>query len=141
MKKLQLLVAVETQIKREPDKAVRLSMYPKNIDDSNVVVEYDGNGMMRVQEIHRRMNRVKRFSPWTNDFRVLEAWISHAGLEMAEYKPHPRKGSRKSIWAYINNQRTFDVVELALAASVTVDEMKKKLKQQFPDVVFKVEIA
>ena len=139
MKKLQILVDMDTQIKLNPTKEITLSMYPLNKDDSNVAVEYNGNGMMRILELHRGINRVKRSTPWTNDYKVLESWFNQMGLEMMEH--NPRRKPKKSIWAYINGSRAFDVVDLALTASVMVDEMKKRLKAVYPDVIFKVETA
>lgn len=45
----------------------------------------------------------------------------------------------KTVWAYLNGERKWDVVDLALKANMMLADMKKKLKAEYPDIVFKVE--
>ena len=46
----------------------------------------------------------------------------------------------KTINAYVNGKKVCDVVKEALAANVMVDEMKRRIKEDHPDVQFKVEV-
>ena len=136
--KLQILADLEKLVKLDPNCETNVSMRPINAKgDENVIIRRESSGMMKAYLSDGK--RAIASCPYTNDYRIIEQWLSAMNIQMSEYKP-PRK-PKKSIWAYIDGKRTFDVVELALAASIMVEEMKKKLKVLYPSVIFKVETA
>ena len=45
----------------------------------------------------------------------------------------------KTINAYVDGKKVCDVVKEALACNVMAEEMKRRIKEQYPDVEFKVE--
>ena len=53
-----------------------------------------------------------------------------------------RHKRRKTIWAYLDDERLVDVVEAALDNNMTVDDLKQKLVRENPrhEVTFKVEL-
>lgn len=50
----------------------------------------------------------------------------------------PRIG-RKTVWAYLNGKPVVDVLGLALDVNMMLDDVKRQLKAECPEVVFKVE--
>ena len=45
----------------------------------------------------------------------------------------------KTINAYVNGKKICDVVKEALACNVMAEEMKRRIKERYPDVEFRVE--
>ena len=137
-KRLQILVDLDNMKRLNPDKHLTVKTYALN-KDMEVWVRYD-HVTQRVQaiEVTRGLpHLVRNESTWTDDYKEIEQWLGIMGLEVQVYR---KQGKTKTVWAYIDGRKTWDVVQMALSVKVMLPEMKARIKKHYPDVEFKVEV-
>ena len=90
--KLQILADLDRMIHSNPTQPITLKIQSIN-SDNHVAVAYDGSGHMIAHLLTQNTKLIQKSSPWTNDYRVLEAWLEHEDIQLSPSVP---KGMRKA---------------------------------------------
>lgn len=133
--RLQILVDLENlkEVLPESNLTVKSQVEGK---DTEVWIRYNHlTKQMKVLEVTSANPHLTcRSSEWTGDVKEIEQWVVMEGLKVARVK----STKRKTVWAYINGKKKWDVVQLALSMKIMLPEMKARIQKQYPDVEFKV---
>jgi len=135
----QITADLQRLIKADPGRHYEVKIMATN-KDVEVGFQYDGKGMYRALQIDPITHKSIAMTPWVNSLTLLERAVAAEGLKLAKYST-PRR-ARKSIFLYVDGtDYGVDVVDVALARNVTVDDLKRELEEHFApaQVTFKVE--
>lgn len=135
----QITADLQRLVKADPGRHYEVKIMATN-KDVEVGFQYDGKGMYRALQINPSSHKSIAMTPWVSSLTLLERAVATEGLKLAEQRR--QRPPRKSIFLYVDGEDVgVDVVDVALAANKTVDDVKRELEQRLApaQVTFKVE--